>query len=407
MVGLGRDEPDLVGQPVGVDQSPDAGELGPAVVTARAADDDEQGVGPAAGDLGEGTDGDVEALEGLDAPDEQQDGAAGLQTEGGAGAALVTGREEGVQHPRGDDLDPGGVGAVVSDEVVGLGRARRRDRVGAGDDLGLGVDPALRLGIAGLRLHPGERVERRHERQVELVLEPVTGHAREPVVGVDGVEGARAEVGEDALGELVDGAGQVLLREVDGPSGDVDDPHARLDVHDLGQVWCRGPGEDVDGDARLRERRSQLAHVDVHAAAVALAWLGQGRRVHREHRQGAHLRAGTLPSGLIVPDVVAVAVLVAERLVDANQGLLLVLAEERVPTDLPGQVGGRLRAPRGCRPGRRGSRPRSRAHGRSAGGSRPTACAGRARSGSGTGWRCRRAPRACEARGDRPGVGRG
>ena len=64
---------------------------------------------------------------------------------------------------------------------------RREDRVGAADDLGLGLDAALRLGVAGLGLHPGEGVERRHQREVELVLEPVAGDARQPVVGVDGV----------------------------------------------------------------------------------------------------------------------------------------------------------------------------------------------------------------------------
>ena len=45
-----------------------------------------------------------------------------------------------------------------------------------------------RLGVAGLGLHPGQGVEGRHQRQVELVLEAVAGDARQPVVGVEGVD---------------------------------------------------------------------------------------------------------------------------------------------------------------------------------------------------------------------------
>ena len=97
-------------------------------------------------------------------------------------------------------------------ELLGLGGARRGDGVGAADHLGLGLDAALGLGVAGLGLDPGQRVEGRHQRQVELVLEPVAGDARQPVVGVDRVDVAVGRrVGEHAVGELVDDLGQLLL----------------------------------------------------------------------------------------------------------------------------------------------------------------------------------------------------
>ena len=154
----------------------------------------------------------------------------------GAGPGAVAGREEGVVDAGRHELDARRVGAVEAHELVGLGPARGEDGVGAADHLGLGPHPALGLGVAGLGLHPGQGVEGRHERQVELVLEAVAGHARQPVVGVEGVDVAeRPQVVAHAVGELVDDVGQLLLGEVGRAGLDVDDPEARLDLDDLGR----------------------------------------------------------------------------------------------------------------------------------------------------------------------------
>ena len=149
--------------------------------------------------------------------------------------------------------------------------------------------PLLGLGVAGLGLDPGEGVERRHQRQVELVLEAVPGDARQPVVGVQGVDAAAGpDVGEHAVGELVDQLGERLLGDVGGAGGDVHDPEPGLDVDDVGQLVV--PAADVDraGHAGLGERGRQLAHVDVHAAGVARARLGERRGVQGEDGQRAH-----------------------------------------------------------------------------------------------------------------------
>ena len=240
--------------------------------------------------LGQRADGDVETLERLDAADEQQHRRSVEPVpERRAGPEAVAGREEGVDHAGRDDLDAVGRRAVERHELLRLGRARRGDRVGAIHDLGLGLDPALGLGVAGLGLHPGQRVERRHQRNVELVLEPVAGHARQPVVGVDGVDVVRApQVGEHAVGELVDDFGQLLLGQVGRTGVDVDDPEAGLDVDDVGQVVAPAAHVHRAGDAGLGQRRHELAHVDVHAPAVARAGLGQRGRVQREDGQRAH-----------------------------------------------------------------------------------------------------------------------
>ena len=98
------------------------------------------------GERGERADGDVDALERLDATDEQQHRPVAEVEVGqrGAGAGAVAGREEGVVDAGRHDLDPVGLGAVEADELRLLGQARRRDGVGAADDLGLGLAPASR-----------------------------------------------------------------------------------------------------------------------------------------------------------------------------------------------------------------------------------------------------------------------
>ena len=155
----------------------------------------------------------------------------------------------------------------------------------------------------------------------------------------------------------------------------------------------------------------ERADVHVHAATVAGTRLGEGRRVHAEDGNPAnrHLRmlpgdpsfgcrpfAGALGRGLGL-----------ERPVDLDQRLLLALGDALIAEDLGRRGRDRRRARRGCRRARTASRPRCAGPSRSPGGSRPTACAGRARSGSGTGSRCRRARSTCAARAARCGAAHG
>ena len=94
--------------------------------------------------------------------------------------------------------------AVIS-ELLLLLDAAHADRVGAVDDLRLGTITPLRLGVAPFGLDAGEGVERRDERDVELVLDAVRRNSAQPVVGVNDVGAAvRPEVIEHPVGELVD-----------------------------------------------------------------------------------------------------------------------------------------------------------------------------------------------------------
>ena len=148
------------------------------------------------------------------------------------------------------------------------------------DDLGLGPIAPDRLEVAALGLDPGERVERRHERHVEIVLELVPDQPAEPVVAVDHVgPPVRLEPVEDADTEVVGDVAQRFFGQMVRSGLDVHDTVAGFD-EDLGRkAGLVGTGEGDALDAGLRQRREELAHVDVHAPAVARARLHQRRRV--------------------------------------------------------------------------------------------------------------------------------
>ena len=232
--------------------------------------------------LGERTHRDIGALQRLDAPDEQQHrtiewaGRARLRA-----PAAIARREERVLDSGRDDLDPARGLAVEAEELALLLGAADADRVGAADDLGLGALAPLGLEIAALGLHLGERVERADERQVELVLDAVADEAAEPVVGVQHIGGRVVlDVVDHGVAELVDAPTEA----VPWPGRTGRRGCARRDGRARPARRRASPGRVRSRvgralDAGLRERRHQLAHVHVHAATVARARLGEGRRV--------------------------------------------------------------------------------------------------------------------------------
>ena len=137
------------------------------------------------------------------------------QPQGSAGAGAFARREEGVLHTGGDDLDATLWVPVQPSELLLLGVAAHTDRIGTADDLGLGELTPQRLGVAALGLDPGERVERRHERHAEVVLEPMADDPTQPVVGMDDVGllvlvDPVEHTGAERLGDI----GERLLRQV-------------------------------------------------------------------------------------------------------------------------------------------------------------------------------------------------
>jgi hypothetical protein len=288
-VGPGRKEPDPLPQPEVGDQVVEAGQLGLALGAARPAHQQQgRGVGPL-GQGGEGPHGDTGPLEGLDAAHEEQHRAL-AQAQEGPGLPLVAGGEEVVVDAGGHDLDALGDGAVQPFQLGRLVGRAGQDGVGAADDLGLGLGPLVVLLGRLLRFDPGQGVERRHQGQLEAVLDGVAHDAREPVVGVDHV-GRAVDLDpiEHPVGELLDVKGQVLLghRRL-GPGGHVVDPEPRLHLLHQGQALAPRAGVDVAVDAGCGQGRRQLPDVDVHPPAVSGAGLGQGRRMEGDHGQAAH-----------------------------------------------------------------------------------------------------------------------
>jgi hypothetical protein len=269
------------------DQRVQAVDLGVARHTTGTADDEQQRVGPVEGC--QRPDGDVGRLQWLDAPHEQQHRRIERQVERASRPVLLAGREERVLHTRSDDLDAAARVAVQPAELVLLLGAVHADRVGAGDDVVLGLVAPLALQVATLGLHLGQRVERGHERQVQLVLQPVGHEPAQEVVGVEDVGGRRgAQVFGHPVAELVEDRRQLLLGEVERAGGDVHDAMAGLHVHHVGLVGVRAAGVGGALHPGLGERRRQLAHVDVHTATVARARLSQRRRVERDDCDSMH-----------------------------------------------------------------------------------------------------------------------
>ncbi len=198
------------------------------------------------------------------------------------------------------DLDAIEVGVVERRELRAFVVGRREHQVGARHDLVLDARAVLGVVVdAGFGLHAGERVERRDEREIELVLQPVRDRAREPVVAVQHVDRLALEhPAHRRVDERVDERGQLVLRDRRArPGFDVQHPKARLDLHHRRLGAVLGARVDVALDAGAGQRGRERAHVHVHAAAVAGTRLGERRRVHREHGDPADgHRRGSYPT---------------------------------------------------------------------------------------------------------------
>ena len=92
---------------------------------------------------------------------------------------------------------------------------------------------------------------------------------------MENVGGFVGEVIPDTIGKFVDDSWQLLLCQVDRTGVDMHHLEAGFDGHTGRKIPV--PATDIDRCVRaaVRKGSSKLAHIDVHAAGIAAAWLHQ------------------------------------------------------------------------------------------------------------------------------------
>ncbi len=216
----------------------------------------------------------------MNATDEEQHRAIGRQVERLAGPAAIAGGEEGV-------LD---AGAMISIFPAGWPYSRRNCRSSSVQLTQIAsahpmISASARSRHSGSKSPPSALTLARVWKvltngTIELVLDAVGDEPAEPVVGVQDV-GRRIvlDVVDHGVAELVEHRRQLLLGQVVRAGGNVHHPVTRLDLDDLREPGPRRPRVGGAVDTGLGESGNQLAHVDVHAATVAGARLGERRCV--------------------------------------------------------------------------------------------------------------------------------
>ncbi len=157
------------------------------MTTRRSADDREHRVTTTGAQFNECLQGEVHALEGLQASHEEQQRRHTVKAQGVTRLGPVARREERVLDTEGHDVDALGVGVVELHELFGLDLATGEHRVGAGEDRRLLKGALLRFGFEVLSLDSLQGVKRHDERDVQFVLQTMTDQPAQPVVRVDRV----------------------------------------------------------------------------------------------------------------------------------------------------------------------------------------------------------------------------
>ena len=199
-------------------------------------------------------------------------------------------------------------GAVVLLHVGAVLRTLGNDGVGAAHERMLDAQAGQREGVVrALRepAHMAERVEGDDEGQAEGLLEVLRDHAGHEEVGVGKVvdDAVAADVAGHEAAELVDIGQQVFLgHEMGRADRHLDDADAFAPGHALALADRVAPDVDIDHAAACRQLARQVGHVDILAATIDAAGLGERRRMVADQgdAQRAIVRGGRLQQMLVV-----------------------------------------------------------------------------------------------------------
>jgi hypothetical protein len=185
-----------------------------------------------------------------------------------------------VLNTRSHDLDLTRWVAVQASELLFFFVTTHTDRIRASDDPCLGTLTALRLGISAFSFDAGQCVKRRHEWNVALVLDAVSGNARQPVVRMDDIgRSALTHIFEDEVGEIGDDAFEIFFAHVVPTRWNMDHSMIGFDENFSGQPWSPRSGVRRDLDTRMRKTGHEFTYVDIHATRITSPRLSQRRGV--------------------------------------------------------------------------------------------------------------------------------
>ena len=233
----------------------------------------------------------IGGLERLNTPDEGQDELVGVQPERRPRRPSVAGCEGLQIHAGMHHVDARRIGVVKRNQLLRFVFGVDDQSVRLVDDLLLTDRAQRRFGCVafGKRrvLDRREGMRGVHQRHRPPITREPADLTRQPVVRVHDVVVARlvCRFGpQHAGGECAQLCGQVVLvQPFEGARDDVAHQHAGRHPHRRLIGRRCGPGEDLHLDAAARHLQRALQHVDVHAAGVTRAGLGQWRGVHRQN----------------------------------------------------------------------------------------------------------------------------
>ena len=237
----------------------DTRQIRPQLAVAQLAADDDQArrarPGPARAQPGIAIDQEIDPLDRVDPPDEEEVRII-AEAERRARGGAVGGAEAFEVDAAGDGGDARGARPVPPDDLGTFPRVARDDRIDPVDQAALAIEPQRRLAAIGgtarrLFLQRGQGVEHLHDRRGPIAPQGQGDPPGKPIVRVDDVVAdaiAQAEVGH-LRREVVRERKKILLAHRGGRTGgDMDDANVMRQFHDRGGVGIAAPRKNIDRD---------------------------------------------------------------------------------------------------------------------------------------------------------------